>query len=241
MGRSLETAVASVPMAIVLALGLLVLPAQGLPSAVAESPDCPDSPVTIRKLVDLEVPGNVCYGDRLLTFDAYVPRLEGLGGTSTYEMRPFWLTDLSGSWVALSTGPGAATVAAYVPPGLGRCFGPQGATCPFRWYRNGWARVSAHYDGPVARTCRYVSYVPDPTLTKQAAVRECRQKLIVLSVGPVVSAPATETAVVGQLDRGRPTNPLPWFAGFGVASLLLVMGGPARRPRDRTKMAGHGS
>ena len=225
-------------MAILFAMVLLIVPGQGAPIAVAQSPDCPSSPVTIRKLVELKVPGNVCYGRRLLTFDAFVPRLEGLGGTSTYEIRPFWLTDLSGSWVALGTGPGSATVAAYVPPDLGRCFGPQGATCPFRWYRNGWARVSAHFDGPVARTCRYISYVPDPTLTKQAAVRECRQKLIVLSVGPAVDPPATDVAVAGPLDPGRPVSPLPWVAGFAAAWLLLFAGRPVRRRRHRTKAVG---
>jgi hypothetical protein len=232
MGRSIH-AVACVSTAILLAVATLALPARGVPSAAAQSPACPSSPVTIGKLVDLEMPGNVCYGSSLLTFNAYVPQLEGLGGTSTYEIRPAWLDDLSGSWVALGTSPRAAMLTAYVPPDLGRCLGPVGATCPFRWYRDGWAKVSGHFDGAVAQTCRYISYVPDPTLTKKTAVRECQQKFIVLSVGPADTLPETDTVAAGDPHPVRPTTPLPWLVASTVGWLLLIASRPAWRRRDR--------
>ena len=114
-------------------------------------------PVTIAEVVRVtEGPGGpACFGGQLLTFRAFVPALEGLGGASTYFIKPLWLDDLQGSWVLLGAGRNTAAVVAYVPPDLGHCLGPEGPSCPFRSYRNRWATVSAHFDGPVAQTCRY--------------------------------------------------------------------------------------
>ena len=172
-----------------------VAPGRSLTASVALAADCPSLPVTIGKVV---AGGASCYGGQLLTFRAFVPRLGDLGGTSAYEIRPVWLDDWSGSWVLLSAGPKADQIVAFVPPALGHCYGPEGSTCPFRSYRGGWATVSAHFDGPVAQTCRYAAgHPPGPGFAKADAVAECRAKLIVLSVGPG-DLPATDSLVADE-------------------------------------------
>ena len=240
MGRWFE-AIARTTMAVLLAVGVLVVPGRGTTAAVARSPDCPSPPVTIGKLASLDlVPGTTCYGGKLLTFRAYVvePCRDGCGGASATSITPRWLDGLLGSSVNLSTGPDDGQVAAFVPPALGRCsFGENLATCPFRWYYGRWVTVSAHFDGPVAQTCRYAPGHPHGAgFTSKEAVAECRQKLIVLSVGPVVAPPATDTAAVGHEDRDGRSMLLLWVGVFALVSLLLASRSPSSRrlvPRRR--------
>ena len=206
---------------------VLVLPGDRLTARVARAGGCPSEPITIAKIVNLEgVSPVTCFGGELLTFRAFVPVPEGLGGTSASTLAPAWLDDFTGSWVSLGTGPDEATTGAFVPPALGHCkLGPNGQGCPFRTYANRWATVSAHYDGPVAQTCRYSSHPPGKGFSKQAAVAECRAKLIVLSVGPD-SLPATDAvAALDDAPRGGPAA-LAWFVVFGAGVLVLA----ARRP-----------
>ena len=101
--------------------------------------------------------------------------------------------------------------------------------CPFRSYANRWATVSAHYDGPVAQTCRYASHPPGGGFSRSDAVAECRAKLIVLSVGPD-TLPATDALAAAGMDQPPASSPplLPWLAVFGLASLI---GGWASRTR----------
>jgi hypothetical protein len=77
MDRSLSVVARLVP-AVLLAIGLLVMPGQTTSAPVALAADCPSPPITISKVV---AGGARCYGGRLLTFRAYVPRVEGVGGT----------------------------------------------------------------------------------------------------------------------------------------------------------------
>jgi hypothetical protein len=227
-------AVARVTLAALLAFGVLMAPGNSTTAALARSPACPSPPVTIAKLVRLfEGPGGrACYGGRLLTFRAFVPRpCDGCGGTAAYALTPSWLNGLSDGEVVLSAGPAGDQMVAYVPPALGSC-GTDLSTCPFRWYWGRWATVSAHFDGPVAQTCRYAEHPPGAGFTKQDAVAECREKLIVLSVGPVVALPATD-AVATRDDPDRLSTVPPWMAAFALAVLLLASRSPASRRRSR--------
>ena len=206
MGRWFNL-VARLTIAAVLAATLVVLPGIGARASVALAANCPSSPVTAAKLAGIDgATGLACYGGQLLTFRAFVPRLEGVGGTSNYWISPAWLDDFRGSWVYLGTSQRAASTVAFVPPALGRCLGPTGSTCPFHAYAGRWATVSAHFDGPVAQTCRYHGHQLGKGMTKRAAVEDCRQRLIVLSVGPD-ALPATDTVPPGPGDGSVAADP----------------------------------
>jgi hypothetical protein len=164
---------------------------------VARAPDCPPPPATIDEIAHLAPAHELaCFGGKTLTFVAYVPpHPYGIGGTTDHHIAPAWLDGLSGSFVALNAGPDAGIlVLAFVPPALGRCPArPDTATCPFRFSWGHWATVTAHLDGPVARTCRVTRHDPGGTFARADAVAECRRALMVLSVGPV-APPATSTS-----------------------------------------------
>ncbi len=232
MGRRIPS-VARPAAAMLLAMGLLVLPGHVGTSAVARAADCPSAPVTIAKLVHLDTtPGNACYGGRLLTFRAYVsPPCDECGGVEAAVISPRWLDGLLGSSVSLSAGPNRGQISAYVPPALGRCTLGHTATCPFRPFFGGWATVSAHYDGPVAQTCRYGPHPAGKGFSKQDAIAACQQKLIVLSVSsgalPATDAVAasTELAPVGA------DSPGPWIVGVALGALVLASRWPVTRRR----------
>jgi hypothetical protein len=225
MGRLMGVG-ARLTTAALLTLGLLVMPGGAATTAVAKSADCPPPPVTIAKLVHLDVPGHHCYGSRTLVFRAFVaPPCDECGGVSATVIAPRWLDGLEGSSVNLSAVAQGPQVAAYVPPALGRCHLTKDSACPFHPYREQWATVTARFDDPVAQTCTYSEKPAGGGFTKADAVEECRAKLVVLSVGPD-SNPATDAAAVAMDDpRGSPPAPV-WFAVFGVALLLLLF----RRP-----------
>ena len=234
MGRRIPN-VARLATAMAFAMGLLVLPGHVGTSAVARAADCPSAPVTIAKLVHLDAtPGNACYGGRLLTFRAYVsPPCDECGGVEAATISPRWLDGLLGSSVSLSAGPNRGQVSAYVPPALGRCSIGHTATCPFRPFFGGWATVSAHYDGPVAQTCRYDAHPAGKGFSKQDAIAACRQKLIVLSVGSG-ALPATDT-VAASADAGAAVtdSPVAWIGGVALVALVLASRWPVRRRRAK--------
>lgn len=192
--------------AAVLAAAMVVAPGSGVGVAAARAVDCPTGPVTAAKLAAMEYgTGADCYGGRLLTFRAFVPRPDGLGGTNASVLFPQWLDDWLGSPVLLSSGPGTAWVTAFVPPALGHCsFSPMGSTCPFKPYAHRWVTVSAHFDAPVATTCYYSEHPSGPGFSRKAARAECRQKLVVLAVGPD-ALPSTDAVATGPDDPS--TNP----------------------------------
>jgi len=195
--RRVSAVAARVTVAFLLGVGVLAVPGSGDSAAAAPSSACPAQPVTIDSIAHL-TPARAltCFGGELHSFVAYVPpHPYGIGGTTDHHIAPAWLDGLSGNFVALSAGPDAGVlVLAFVPPALGRCPSrPDTATCPFRFSWGHWARVSAHFDGPVARTCRVTWHDPGVTFTRADAVAECRRALVVLSVGPV-APPATSTS-----------------------------------------------
>ena len=235
-------AIVRVAVAMLLGVGLLVMPGRGTTAVVARSPDCPPPPVTIQKLIRLGVgsgssDGLACYGGQLLTFRAYVLRpMHGDRGVNATTIAPRWLDGTLGSSVVLGTGPFDPRqpvsiipwAVAYVPPALGRCSPVENLpTCPFRWYYGRWATVSAHFDGPVARTCRIDQQPRGMRQTRRDAVAYCRAQLIVLSVGSV-APPDTATGAVGREDR--PGLPPTLLAVMAVALISLLVAG-RRRPR----------
>jgi hypothetical protein len=227
-----------VAMAIVLAMGVLVVSWRGAPAVLARSPDCPSPPITFAKIVRVMEAGDqlICFGGRLLTFRAYVPEpTQGWGGTTAFAIAPAWLEAMNYRWVLLAAGsamrrgyPTAPSMGVFVPPDLGRCdVSSVLATCPFRWYYGRWVTVSAHFDGPVAQTCRY----PSHPRANRDAVEVCRRSLIVLSVG-TVALPDTATAQLAHEDRDDPAMALPLGATFVLVSLLLTW-------RTRSRPVGH--
>ncbi len=226
MGRSamgrLMGFVARLATAALVALSLLALPGGAATTAVVRAADCPSSPVTIAKLVNLDVPGQRCYGGRLLVFRAFVaPPCDECGGTSATVIAPRWLDGLEGSSVNLEAVPEGPQVAAYVPPALGRCHLTNNSACPFRPYREQWATVSARFDDPVAQTCHYSAKPAGGGFTKADAVAECRAKLVVLSVGPD-SNPATDTVAVADDAPDRTSNDAPWLGLIAVITVAVV-------------------
>jgi len=160
---------------------------------------CPVLPVTIDEIALLTPERALaCFGDALLTFEAYVPpHPYGSGDARDYSLSPAWLDGTGGSVVALTAGQDASVLAlgqdgrvlvlANVPPALGRCDSGQSIPeCPFRVFEGQRVLVSAQFDAPVARTCRAVGIVEGGTFTDAQAVAECRRLLVVQSVGAAV-------------------------------------------------------
>ena len=204
-------------------------------ASVARATDCPPrrrSPWRSSRSID-GATGLACYGDQLLTFRAFVPRLEGVGGTSNYWISPAWLDDFLGSWVYLGTSQRSASTVAFVPPALGRCLGPSGSTCPFHQYAGQWATVSAQFDGPVAQTCRYHGQHLGKGMTKRAAIEDCRQRLIVLSVGPD-ALPATDAVASPPGTR----TPRPAADHLRYRLLVGLLAVPRRRPAGSASEGG---
>lgn len=81
--------------------------------------------------------------------------------------------------------------------------------------------VTAHFDGPVARTCRITWHDPGVTATRADAVAQCRRTLIVLSVGPV----APPTTAASQAPDAVPdrSGALLGIVALAAASLLLSL------------------
>jgi hypothetical protein len=228
--------VAKLAAAALLALTVLLAPGSVTTSDTLAS-GCPSGPVTVAKLVHVfeSGPGGLtCYGGRLLTFRTFVaPLCDGCGGAEAAVVSPLWLDGLEGSSVIFTDGPGGSQMVAFVPPGLGECSAvAKLKACPFRSYYGRWVTVSAHYDGPVAQTCRYPEHPSGPGFSKADAILACRQELIVLSVGVGVGVslgpggpPDTATAAFAvATDRaGGLLAALPWV-GTCLAALWLCGG-----------------
>ncbi|MFL5716632.1 MAG: hypothetical protein ACJ77V_03530 [Chloroflexota bacterium] len=117
----------------------------------------------------------------------------------------------------LGTGPRSAGISAFVPPRLGRCSAFAALkSCPLR--PGQWAIVTARFNHPLARTCRYSDHPPGPGFSRKDAIAECSADLVVDSVVPV----APETDVAGAVeDHQRQPDALPLLAFF-VAALVLA-------------------
>ena len=220
MGRWVD-AVARLSTAALFAIALLITPGSSGSTAVTLAADCPSPPVTVKKLVNLDVPGHKCYGDTVLVFRAFVaPRCDECGGVSATVIAPRWLDGLLGSSVNLSAVPDGPQVAAYVPPALGKCPVTDDSACPFRPYRNGYATVSAQYDAPVAQRCHYAAKPAGGGFTKADAVAECQAKLVVVSVSADAGAATDAVAPVAvSVSPGRDGAPIAaWLVALAVTT-----------------------
>ena len=180
--------------------------------------------MTVKKLINLDVPGQKCYGDTVLVFRAFVaPPCDECGGVSATVIAPRWLDGLEGSSANLSAVPDGPQLAAYVPPALGQCPLSDDSACPFRPYRNHYATVSAQYDAPVAQRCQYAVKPAGGGHTKADAVAECQAKLVVVSVSADAGAATDAVSPVARRSARRPDAsgaPITaWLVAFAVATL----------------------
>ena len=231
MGRTLEL-VARLTMAGLIAAALFVLPGPATGSADARSPGCPSA--TSQRPPKLG--SSTCYGRRILTFRAYVQRpcTDGCGGTTAYAIAPRWLDSMTGSFVELGTGPRSDSISAFVPPSLGRCSAFANLrSCPFRPGR--WAIVTARFDAPVARTCRYSDHPPGPGFSKKDAIADCSADLVVMSIAP--AAPETDIVAAAVKDPALGRSGPPLLLIFVGVLLLAAHWFPRRGRRVEPRLA----
>src|SRR6185369_4639945 len=155
---------------------------------------------------------------------------DGCGGTIAYTIAPRWFDGLDGSYVELGTGPHSRSIAAFVPPRLGRCSAfADLRSCPFR--PGHWVIVRARFNAPVARTCRYSDHPPGPGFSKKNAVAECSADLVVVSVAP--AAPETDTVAAAIKDRVAESSDVRLLLVFIGVLLLAARWFPSRQRSRR--------
>jgi hypothetical protein len=216
--------------AIVAALAMVMLPGRAATATAATPAGCPTLPVTITELSKLEQLPAACFGSRTLTVRAWVaPPCDGCGGTSASAIAPSWFDGLGGSNVALAEGRTGPEIPAFVPPKLGRCPEPDASTCPFRPYVRRFVIVTARFDDPLAQTCRYSAHPPGPGFTRQDAIAECRNELVVMSVAASGDLPPTDSVDFAAPDRAASAMSASLFAIALIAVAVAVVALRGRR------------
>lgn len=163
-------------------------------SAVLGVGGCPTPPVDLATTRELVRTGKAvkCFGSGALTFRAYVPTTEGLGGVSAWKMTPAWLAD---DWMGAILQPKPlaeqdqnAWLIVRVPPPLGRCsITDEGApACPFGPHLDGYVVVTGHFDDPAAATCKSAPWESgqEPGPSKAKMVARCRARFVVTGIEP---------------------------------------------------------
>lgn len=164
------------------------------PTALIGVGGCPTPPVDVATTRDLVHAGKAvkCFGTTPITFRAYVPTTDGLGGVSGSKMTPAWLAD---DWMGVILQPMPlaeqdqnAWLVVRVPPSLGRCSITDEAapTCPFGPHLDGYVMVTGHFDDPAAATCKSAPWESgqDPGgPSKAKMVARCRARFVVTAVG----------------------------------------------------------
>ncbi len=200
-GAAVSTSTASATPSPIPAATPTPTPDAGVSPTVAPSPSstgatgidgCPTPPVDLATTRDLVRAGKAvkCFGSRSLTFRAYVPTTEGLGGVSGWKMTPAWLAD---DWMGAILQPKPLTeqdqdawLIARVPPSLGRCaITDEGApACPFGQHLDGYVAVTGHFDDPAAATCKSAPWESgqDPGPSKAKMVARCRARFVVTRI-----------------------------------------------------------
>ncbi len=161
-------------------------------STLIDAAGCPIPPVDLATTRDLARAGRAvrCFGSGSLTFRAYVPTTEGLGGTSASRMTPAWLAD---DWTGVILQPGPLTeqdqdawLVVRVAPSLGRCaITDEGdPACPFGPHLDGYVVVTGHFEDPAATTCKSAPWAAgqDPGPSKAKMVARCRARFVVTKV-----------------------------------------------------------
>jgi len=131
-----------------------------------------------------------CFGSQPLTFTAYVPATEGLGGVSAYRQTPHWLAD---PWwgVILQPGPTPETdqnawLIVRLAPSLGDCriTDIRATTCPFGSKIEQFVQVTGHFDDPAAPTCQSKPATAGGPAgpSKSQMVARCRSAFVVTEI-----------------------------------------------------------
>jgi hypothetical protein len=167
------------------------------PSEAAVSPDCPAQPVAVDALIGLDAdPGPLavkfppvfgvyneraatCYGDRPLTFRAFVAAPEGLGGTVTFEIQPSWIG--TPTFMVQPSGALAGPPAFGVGPFLMIGVRPDEGD-PFPEFAGSWVLVSGHFGDEAAASCR-ASGSTGPVPTVDEAIAICRTTFVLDTIG----------------------------------------------------------
>jgi hypothetical protein len=92
-----------------------------------------------------------CYGDRPLTFAAFVAKPEGLGGTAAFQIEPSWIADptFTVQPSAEHLDPPAYGVGPFLFIGVRPDEGD-----PFIEFVRSWVQISGHFADEAAKTCR---------------------------------------------------------------------------------------
>jgi hypothetical protein len=166
--------------------------ASATPPPVAKG--CPAPPVDLATARDLAKAGRAvaCFGSQPLTFRAYVPMVEGLGGVSGSRLTPRWIAD---AWSGVIVQPKRlskvnqdAWLIVRVRPSLGACTitDVEAAPCPFGGLVEKYVTLTGHFDDPVAQTCRSRAWDTggDPGPSKKQMIASCRAAFVVTAVKP---------------------------------------------------------
>jgi hypothetical protein len=163
--------------------------------------DCPAPPLDLGALIALDAdPGPLsvefrpafgvyneraaaCYGDRPLTFRAFVAEPEGLGGTTNFEIEPAWIA--SPTFAVQPSGellgPPAFGVGPYLVIGV-----RPGEGDPLSQFAGSWVQVTGHFADAVAASCRASgSNGRIPSVDEAMAI--CRATFVLDSIEPAAA------------------------------------------------------
>jgi len=162
----------------------------GTPLPTDSAGTCPSLPADLATIRDLAKAGRAvgCFGNQQLTFRAYVPTTDGLGGVPSSKMTPSWIAD---PWTGAILQPAppvdqSAWFVVRVTPALGKCrVTDEGAAhCPFATYLDAYATVTGHFNDAAASTCKSVPLAgqTDPGPSKSKMVSRCRKEFVVTAI-----------------------------------------------------------
>lgn len=164
----------------------------GTPLPAESAGTCPSLPTDLATVRDLAKAGQAvaCFGNHQLTFRAYVPTTDGLGGVPASKMTPSWIAD---PWVGVILQPAplaqvdqSAWFVVRVTPALGKCrvTDEQAAHCPFGTYLDAYVTVTGHFNDAAASTCKSVPLAgqTDPGPSKAKMVSRCGKEFVVTAI-----------------------------------------------------------
>jgi hypothetical protein len=160
--------------------------------APTDAAGCPILPTDLAAIRDTAKAGRAiaCFGHRSLTFRAFVPTIEDLGGVSGYRQTPTWIAD---PWTGVILQPAplpdvdqTAWLVVRVAPALGTCSitAIRDAACPFGAHLDGYVTLTGHFDDAAAQQCRSRAFVAGQPSgpTKTAMIARCRNEFVVTAI-----------------------------------------------------------
>ena len=151
------------------------------PPAQPSGPGCPPlAEVTALDVLFLGGAAADCFGDEHLTFVAWAPLIEGLGGCCYPEGRPAWLNSpISGTWLApapvVAGGFGDAEFPVSLAPGA-----------VDRLPAEAWVKVTGHFFDPASARCRNIPLTTFPHRldSRAALIDACERRFVITEVVP---------------------------------------------------------